>query len=489
MISLIKNELTKIFKKKSFYIVMILTFIFIIVMNIILKNLANDDGMQYSIDYGAEAEFYEEQLQELDPNNESEQEIYIEYKTALEQMKLFEKYGGMSSWKYTIINNQVRPILFELVSHEVKNDTNSDVYKENIERYNTLIERFDKDDWRSFAQEELDDVNTQLEERNKLKDDITDKISLSNIEYEIFDLTLQKQVLEWRLEKDISYKMSDKNTLLNQYYTNSLDVRNYEDSNNQDDFFAKEQYRSSLELLNEAKYDIENDTTITNTTDARGILLDFFSQYEIFIIIIIVMIAGTIVSEEFNKGTVKLLLVRPYKRTTILTSKFITCIIMLIVTIVLIMTMQFVVGGIVQGFESLNTPAVVYNFDTNQMEEIPIFTYMLLQTLGKLPIYILLMTLAFALSTLFNNSAVAITLTLLGYMGSPMINQLGLYYNLDWIRFFVTPNWDLTQYLYGGIAQFEGLTPLFSIIICLVYFIIMLIPTYIVFKKRNIKNI
>ena len=275
MISLIKNELTKIFKKKSFYIVMILTFIFIIVMNIILKNLANDDGMQYSIDYGAEAEFYEEQLQELDPNNESEQEIYIEYKTALEQMKLFEKYGGMSSWKYTIINNQVRPILFELVSHEVKNDTNSDVYKENIERYNTLIERFDKDDWRSFAQEELDDVNTQLEERNKLKDDITDKISLSNIEYEIFDLTLQKQVLEWRLEKDISYKMSDKNTLLNQYYTNSLDVRNYEDSNNQDDFFAKEQYRSSLELLNEAKYDIENDTTITNTCQ----LFESFSKF------------------------------------------------------------------------------------------------------------------------------------------------------------------------------------------------------------------
>ena len=146
MISLIKNELTKIFKKKSFYIVMILTFIFIIAMNIILKNLANDDGMQYSIDYGAEAEFYEEQLQELDPNNESEQEIYIEYKTALEQMKLFEKYGGMSSWQYTIINNQVRPILFEIVSHEVKNDTNSDVYKENIEKNDTLIERFDKDD-------------------------------------------------------------------------------------------------------------------------------------------------------------------------------------------------------------------------------------------------------------------------------------------------------------------------------------------------------
>ena len=30
------------------------------------------------------------------------------------------------------------------------------------------------------------------------------------------------------------------------------------------------------------------------------------------------MIAGTIVSEEFNKGTIKLLLVRPYSRNKIL---------------------------------------------------------------------------------------------------------------------------------------------------------------------------
>ena len=48
------------------------------------------------------------------------------------------------------------------------------------------------------------------------------------------------------------------------------------------------------------------------------------------------------------------------------------------------------------------------------------------------------MTLSFALSTLFNNSAVAITLTLLGYMGSSMINMIGLQMDLDWIRYFVT---------------------------------------------------
>ncbi len=43
-----------------------------------------------------------------------------------------------------------------------------------------------------------------------------------------------------------------------------------------------------------------------------------------------------------------------------------------------------------------------------------------------MPIYILLGTLAFALSTIFNNTPVAITITLMGYIASSIINQFAL---------------------------------------------------------------
>ena len=49
------------------------------------------------------------------------------------------------------------------------------------------------------------------------------------------------------------------------------------------------------------------------------------------------MIAAAIVSEEFNKGTIKQLLVRPYSRTKILTSK-------IIVALIYIISLVFVVG-------------------------------------------------------------------------------------------------------------------------------------------------
>ena len=37
----------------------------------------------------------------------------------------------------------------------------------------------------------------------------------------------------------------------------------------------------------------------------KNMLQDFFSQFGILIVVMVVMVAGSIVSEEFNKGTIK----------------------------------------------------------------------------------------------------------------------------------------------------------------------------------------
>ena len=118
-----------------------------------------------------------------------------------------------------------------------------------------------------------------------------------------------------------------------------------------------------------------------------------------------------------------------------------------------------------------------------------ILAYVGLIGICKLPIYILLTTLAFACGTIFTNSALAIAVPFLGYMVSAFINQLALAYNVKQIIYFVTPNWDFTYYLFGGTPLFKELTVPFSLIVCLVYFLIMVVVSCIVFKKRDIKNI
>lgn len=81
--------------------------------------------------------------------------------------------------------------------------------------------------------------------------------------------------------------------------------------------------------------------------------MNFFQEYMFMIIVFGVMIAGAIVSDEYNKGTIKSLLITPYKRSTILLSKFITSILLTIIFIVFAYLMQIVIGGLFLGFDSL----------------------------------------------------------------------------------------------------------------------------------------
>lgn len=204
---------------------------------------------------------------------------------------------------------------------------------------------------------------------------------------------------------------------------------------------------------------------------------------------VIIMVAATIVSEEFNKGTIKLLLVKPYSRTKILLAKFLTTVIMTVFIISITILMQVLIGGILFGFDSLSLPVIEYNFNTNSIQSMNIFAYLGIQTLAQLPMIILLSTLAFVISTIFSNSALAIIISLLGYMANSVINQLAIMYNLGFMKYFVTMNWDLSQYLFGGLPYMEGMTFIGSILINIVYFLILIIPTILIFKKRNIKNI
>ena len=162
---------------------------------------------------------------------------------------------------------------------------------------------------------------------------------------------------------------------------------------------------------------------------------------------------------------------------------------MIAFSILAVVVMELIVGGIVFGYDSLSIPILQYNFTTQSLESIPIFTYLGIQVVTQLPKLVLLATLAFACSTLFTNSAVAIAIPLLGYMSADMINMLVIQFKVQFMKFFVSLNWDFEEYLFGNLPQMEGMTLGFSVVICMLYFVAMVIPTFLAFKKKNIKNI
>ena len=482
MISLIQNELKKIFKKKSLLITLLVTLAFIILTNIIYKL---DFGNSYYDYIEEEISFYGEQLKTLDP--EKDKDMYAQYKTELEVYQLVKKYDE-KSWQAKIIQSEMRSCISDInyFTYQEKSDSGLKIAKA---KYNEYIKRLDTNDWRYFAEEEVKEKNTEIDELKAMQEKTTNKLEIKELQNQIRGYEISRQIATWRLEKDIPYGNDYKNNCLNSYMVAMEDIRSYDFGETEKNYDSKKQYYKAQETAAINKYDIENETTVGDTSSAKGILLSTFDEYEIFLIVMFMMTAGVIVSEEFSKGTIKLLLIKPYKRSTILASKFITSIIVAIIVIILVLLMQFVVGGLIQGFDSFKNPTIIYDHTINNVKHINTIQYLAMQALGKAPMYILLMTLAFAFSTIFTNSALAITISLLGYMGSSVINMLALNLKLNWIKYFVTPNWNLTEYFWGGIPTFEGITLPFSIAIIVIYMVIMLVPTFIIFQKKNIKNI
>lgn len=482
MINLIRNELTKIFHKKAIYVVLILTIAFMILNCVMIKIFENQDY------YETDTDFYEEQLSYLDKSNPEDREQYIMLETELKVAELAQKYD-INSWQRYIVNRDGYEIIQNLLLNEDKEE-----HKKYENQYEELVYKLDNDDWRYFVQQELDETNDSI----KLLEESSEKNST-----ELESLKDKKQALEWRLEKGISYGDSNLNSLIEQWTYGKQEIRNYEESAKTQIPTYKEKYQNqgTVELVNICEYAITKgisdnfqDSYINNRynicTSADSELIDVFSFYTLFITIAIVIIAGTIISEEFNKGTIKLLLVKPYKRIKILVAKFIACLIVLALTYVVVALLQTIIGGFTYGFNDYSNQIIIYNFKTNAVETIGLFKYLVISGLSILPQYILIMTLAFTLSVLFNNSPIAVALPLVGMMGAEIINELAYQFEkAKFLMYFVTPNWDLSIYLFGKLPQFEPISLPFSIIICLIYFAIMAIVSIVVFKKREIKNI
>ena len=471
MSSLIKNEIIKIFKKKSIYVMLIITFAFIILTNILYKfiipKLFNFDTYdEYMV------ESIKRELSGLNINDPEEAKIYVSDKTALDIMELSKKYDS-NSWQYAVVQEKAQNLIYQ-INYFKYIDNNSELLEEAKKDYDAFVEILNQNNWRKIVEAEIEELkqNTAI-------------IGMQGQD-EMFNLQLE--VLQMRLDYNIEYGNNYRNDALSRYYSSKIEIQELEQVRNKT-YAQKKQYQELKEELETSKYIIQNNIDISTNENTRDMLLSIFSEYGLFMVITVVLIAGTIVSEEFNKGTIKLLLVKPYSRNKILLAKLITVFLITLFIILAIIIMQFIIGAIFYGLNSLTIPQIVYNHNTGEIQEVSFANALLKEIIGNIPLYLLIGTLAFTISATLNSTAVAITVSLLGYMASGIVNQVMYSYNVKIVKYFVTANWNLTEVFDGKLHAMEGITLPFSIIICLIYFLIMIIPAFMVFKKKNIKNI
>ena len=96
---------------------------------------------------------------------------------------------------------------------------------------------------------------------------------------------------------------------------------------------------------------------------------------------------------------------------------------------------------------------------------------------------LMMVTFAFMLSSVFRSSSLAIGLAIfLMFTGSQLTYILSQY---DWVKYILFANTDLSVY-FDGSPIIESMTLGFSLMTLLVYFIVFLLLSWLLFTKRDV---
>lgn len=207
------------------------------------------------------------------------------------------------------------------------------------------------------------------------------------------------------------------------------------------------------------------------------------SDLNLLVGIFVTIIASAMVSKEFSMGTIKLLLIRSYSRSKILTSKYIAT---LLITVTYYMSLY--IGTIVVALftsEINSSPEYVYLSSDGTYMHSNFWMYFLGILASNLIYLIIIATIAFSLSTISRNTSLSLGTTLGILFLGPLLT-LYLFSKTELTKYLLMANWNLTNYLPGNNPSIEGMTLPFSIIINSVYFILLLSMAYYSFNKKDI---
>ncbi|WP_462412336.1 ABC transporter permease [Neobacillus sp. Marseille-QA0830] len=195
-----------------------------------------------------------------------------------------------------------------------------------------------------------------------------------------------------------------------------------------------------------------------------------------------IIVAASIVASEFNWGTIKLLLIRPINRMKILLSKYLTVLLYALFMLGILFVFSSILGTVMFGVP--NNPQPYLNYYNGQVTEQNIVVHLLIYYGLNSISMVMLVTMAFMISSVFRNSSLAIGLSLFLLFTGEQVTTL-LSFKFGWAKYILFANTDLMQYM-EGTPLLEGMTMPFSILMLLIYFGLFLFVSFWVFKKRDV---
>jgi len=247
------------------------------------------------------------------------------------------------------------------------------------------------------------------------------------------------------------------------------------------------------------EYRLNNNIPEIEGKSQFGFVLESASLVSV-ISIFIIIIASTMMAQEYTSGTIKLLLISPHKRWKIFAAKLVSVFLISLILLVILFISSIIAGGVLFGFDFSQLWLTINDGVVSSSHA---FIPCLLRYLLACPQLLVMTSLAIMFAVIMRHSAVAIGVGVAFVFGGSVISQILSLMHYDFKKFILFMNTDLSVYfsslrsslmeeLTGSndivSSMYSGMTFWFSLAVLAVYFICF---TYIAldsFNRRDIKQ-
>ena len=299
---------------------------------------------------------------------------------------------------------------------------------------------------------------------------------------------------QYALEKDIAPGADEISTLLESVLQNKVSLAELAAKKEAGERVSEERIAGLKDEITLGIYRLENGIVRDISSDVKYSSLfetstfNFWSAFSVcktlikIVGVMCIVIAGSIVAEEFSQGTYKFLLMSPAKRWKILVAKFVTVLLFGIVMLAALYLLSLLCCMIFFGTAELTLPMLSIQ-NGAVVTSSPLVSIMGAYLLSTVEILAMTM-LALAISTLVKGNALAISVSLLVFFSGSLIEMILRNFGVDFGRYLLFANLDLPA-LYAGTEIYAGQTFGFAVAVILCHLVVFGWTAWDAFTRRE----
>ncbi|MBK5463182.1 ABC transporter permease [Peribacillus sp. TH16] len=252
-----------------------------------------------------------------------------------------------------------------------------------------------------------------------------------------------------------------------------------------------DEWREQLQVsLKQQQYYLDHDINPSEPGATTFTRMFLENAIDLFIPLLVMIVASDMVSFENSQGTIKLLLTRPVNRWKILMSKYVTLLLSVSIIVAMTALLSYFLSGLVFGYHGWEAPVITgfglngSDVDVSQVRIVEQWRFLLMDMGLVWLVAVVVGTLSFMLSVLVRSTPAGMGIMLAALISGAILNNMVS--SWESAKYFFMVNLKLTTYVSGTAPPIEGMTLLSSVITLLVWWALALIVSFAVFTRRDV---